>query len=249
MDLNQRKLWNENHKKLSNIILKPLEHKTTIDLFLNQHSLLHSSRISNSPLVTLEDELLKDINEETIRYYPVIAPDTKNSIVWHIWHITRIEDMTMNVLINNGIQVFYSGDWHKKLKIDYIHSGNGMTEDEVADLSTNIDIPALFAYRIEVARKTREIVSFLQPGDFRRKVEAGRIKILEEYSAVKKEASWLLEYWGNKSIAGLILMPATRHNYLHLFKSIRIKQRIQKIKEYPKLAEIDVSKRTAQEHE
>jgi hypothetical protein len=228
MDLNQRKRWNENHKKLTSLILKPIEHKNTIDLFLHQHSLLHSSRISNPSLVTLEDELIKDINEETFRKYPVAAPDTKNSIVWHIWHITRIEDMTMNILVNNDEQVLYAGDWHKQLNVDYIHSGNGMTEDEVADLSSNIDIPSLLAYRMEVGRKTREIVTYVQPGEFKRKVEAGRIKILEDIGSVKKEASWLLEYWGNKSIAGLILMPATRHIFLHLNKSIRIKQRIQK---------------------
>jgi hypothetical protein len=231
MDLNQRKLWNENHKKLTSIILKPLEHKTTIDLFLNQHSLLHSSNMSNSAIVTLEDELVKDIKEESLRKYPVVAPDTKNSIVWHIWHITRIEDMTMNVLVNNGLQVFYSSDWQKQLKVDYPHSGNEMTEEEIADLSNNIDIPALFEYRLEVGRKTREVVSNLLSGEFKQKVEAERILKLDEQNAVKKEASWLLEYWGNKSIAGLILMPATRHIYLHINKSIRIKQKIQKIKE------------------
>lgn len=231
MDLNQRKLWNENHKKLTTIILKPIEHKTTIDLFLNQHSLLHASNMSNSPIYTLEDELFKDIKEETFRKYPVAAPDTKNSIVWHLWHVTRIEDMTMNVLVHNDQQVFYSGDWNKKLKVDYSHSGNEMTEDEIADLSINIDIPTLLSYRKEVGRKTRDIVSLLQQGDFRKKVEARRITILEEQKAVKKEAKWLLEYWGNKTIAGLILMPATRHIFLHLNKSIRIKQMIQKIKD------------------
>lgn len=230
VDLDQRKLWNENHKKLTNMILKPHEHKTSIDLFLHQHRLLHSSKMSNTPLATLEDDLVKDLQEETFRKYPVAAQDTKNSIVWHIWHITRIEDMTMNVLVNNEKQVFDSGDWNKLLQVNYPHSGNEMTEDEIADLSTNMDIQALLAYRIEVGHKTREIVSCLHPGDFKRKVEEERIKILEEQNAVKKEASWLLEYWGKKTIAGLILMPATRHIYLHLNKSIRIKQRVQKKK-------------------
>jgi len=229
VDLVQRKLWNENHKKLTNTILKPFEHKAAIELFLNQHSLLHSSNMSKSPLITFEDELVKDIREETLRKYPVIAPDTKNSIVWHIWHVTRIEDMTMNVLVNNDKQVLYSGDWHKQLKVEYPHSGNEMTEKEIADLSLNIDIPALFAYRLDVGRKTREVVSRLLPGEFKWKIEIGRIKNLEEQSAIKTEASWLLEYWGNKTIAGLILMPATRHIFVHLNKSIRIKQRIQKI--------------------
>ncbi|MGZ9583089.1 DinB family protein [Paenibacillus marinisediminis] len=230
MDLNQRKLWNENHKKLTNQILKTKEHMDSIDLFLYQHSLLHSSEMSNSGCATLEDELVKDIKEETIRKYPVVAPDTKNSIVWHLWHVTRIEDMTMNVLVNNNKQIFHSGDWDKKLRIEYPSSGNEMPDDEIANLSNQIDISALFEYRIEVGRKTREIVSLLRPGDFKLKVEAERIRKLKDQNAVKDEASWLLEYWGNKSIAGLILMPATRHIFLHLNKSIRIKQRIQKIK-------------------
>ena len=83
----------------------------------------------------------------------------------------------------------------------------------------------------------KEIVSNLLPGEFRNKVDTRRINILKEQNAVKKEASWLLEYWGNKTTAGLILMPATRHIFLHLNKSIRIKQRIQKNKGYQNFEE------------
>ncbi|GIO42780.1 DinB family protein [Paenibacillus apis] len=229
MDLSQRKQWNENHKKLTSVILKPSEYQNSIGLFLSQHSLLHSSKMSNSPVATLEDDLLKDLMEESFRKYPVEAPDTRNSIVWHVWHVTRIEDMTMNILVAEGDQVLHTYNWAKELKVDYPHSGNQMTEIEIADLSENIDINALLEYRIEVGRKTREIVSHLLPGEFRNKVDAGRIDILKEQNAVKREASWLLEYWGNKTIAGLILMPATRHIFLHLNKAIRIKKRIQKI--------------------
>lgn len=226
MDLTQRKLWNENHKKLTGMILKPNEHKNAIDLFLSQHSLVHASEMSTSSVITLEDELLREIKEEVFRKYPVVAPDTKNSIAWHLWHITRIEDMTTNVLIHNDEQVLYSGGWDKQLNVSYLHSGNEMTEEEIADLSMNMDISALLAYRKEVGRKTRHIVSLLQPGDFKKKVETERIKLLEEQKAVKEAASWLLEYWGNKTIAGLILMPATRHIFVHLNKSIRIKQSV-----------------------
>lgn len=181
--------------------------------------------------------LLKDLLEESYRKYPITAPDTRNSIVWHVWHVTRIEDMTMNILVAEGDQVLHTDNWAKKLKVDFPHSGNEMTEIEIADLSENIDINALLEYRIEVGRKTREIVFHLLPGEFRNKVDTRRINILKEQNAVKKEASWLLEYWGNKTIAGLILMPATRHIFLHLNKSIRIKQRIQKIKDYQNFEE------------
>lgn len=228
MDLSQRRRWNENHKKLTGIVLKPLEHYAAVELFLSQHSLLHASGMSNSAIATLEDELFRDLREETIRKYPVAAPDTKNSIAWHIWHITRIEDMTMNVLVQHDRQVFHAGDWRKRLKVDFAHSGNEMPEEEIAYLSANIDIAAMLAYRMEVGRKTREVVSSLRPGDLKQKVAAERIQALKEQGAVKEEASWLLDYWGGKTIAGLILMPATRHLFLHLNKSIRIKQRMQK---------------------
>lgn len=230
MDLNQRKQWNANHKKLTNIILKPAEHQAAMDLFLKQHSLLHSSEMSHSPIATLEDELVKNLREETWRNYPVSAPDTKNSIVWHMWHITRIEDMTMNVLVHHDQQVWHLGGWDKKLQTHYAHSGNEMTEAEIAELSANLNLQALMDYRMEVGRKTREIVSCLSLGDFKQNVEASRISELKEQNAVKDEALWLLDYWGNKTIAGLILMPATRHIFLHLNKSIRIKHRMQKLK-------------------
>ncbi|QYR19633.1 DinB family protein [Paenibacillus sp. sptzw28] len=230
MDLLQKRLWNANHKKLTSIITRPSEHNTAVNLFLINHSLLHSSKMSNSTTTTLEDELFKDLKEVTVREYPVLAPDTRNSIAWHIWHITRIEDMTMNVLVNGAEQIFHLGSWHKKLKVNYVHSGNEMTENEVSDLSTNIDISELLSYRVDVGQKTRDIVSNLQPGDFKRKVEPERLKLLEEQFAVKKESAWLLEYWGRKTVAGLILMPATRHLFLHLNKSVRIKQKIQENK-------------------
>lgn len=228
MDLNERKLWNERHKQLTNQILKPLQHADTVQLFLRQHALLHSSQLGDSPSATLEDELVQGLTEEAFRKYPVTAPDTKNSIAWHLWHIARIEDMTMNVLVNNGEQLFLSGDWSRQLNIPYLHTGNEITEEEGAELSAKMEFPALLSYRREVGRRTREIVAGLQPGDFKRKVEAERIRKLEEQGAVKKEAMWLLEYWQNKTVAGLILMPATRHNFLHLNKSIRIKEKLQK---------------------
>jgi len=229
MDLQQRRLWNENHKKLTGMILKPAEHERAIDLFLNQHALLYASRMEVSQLDTLEDELLKNISEETFRKYPVVSPDTKNSIAWHLWHIARIEDMTMSILVGDQDQVLHSGDWINKLMINCIHSGNEMSDTEIAELSSAIDIEALLAYRLEVGQHTRTIIKSLLPGQFKQKVESAKLKKLADQGAVKKEAGWLLEYWGKKNIAGLILMPATRHNFLHLNKSIRIKNRLQKI--------------------
>lgn len=232
VQLAKRKLWNANHKRLTALLQNPRGHEQAVELFLSQHAWLYSSKMvdidSAAKINTLEDELLEGICEETLRQYPVKAPDTKNSIVWHIWHIARIEDMTMNVLIGGREQIFIEGDWLSKLRIACPHTGNGMTEEEAAELSAEIDIDALLDYRIEVGRRTREIVRSMEPAEMKRKVSAAGIERLRADNAVKPEAEWLLEYWGKKTLAGLILMPATRHNFLHMNKAIRIKQRIQK---------------------
>ncbi|WP_019424193.1 hypothetical protein [Paenibacillus sp. OSY-SE] len=71
----------------------------------------------------------------------------------------------------------------------------------------------------------------IQPASLflKQKVESVRLrKLIEQQGAVKEKAKWLIDYWGSKTIAGLVLMPATRHNYLHLNRSIRIKNKCQK---------------------
>ncbi|GMX65410.1 hypothetical protein Elgi_46800 [Paenibacillus elgii] len=52
---------------------------------------------------TLNDYL----EEKALTKFPVNAPDTKNSITWHLWHIARIENMTMNILVANGQPMLY----------------------------------------------------------------------------------------------------------------------------------------------
>lgn len=227
MDKDQRKIWNENHKKLKEIIINPDKHSQAIQLFLEQHSMIHSSSIGSIRLTTLEDALLRNLDETTFRQYPVSNPDTKNSIAWHLWHITRIEDMTMNILIANEQQVLFTHRWLENMNIPFVHSGNDMSEEELALLSSNIDFESLLTYRTAVGSRTQEIVSSLKSGDFNLSIDQNRIGRLFEENGVMERSNWLTDYWSKKNIAGLILMPATRHNFLHLNKSIRVKEKLQ----------------------
>ncbi|MFD0711531.1 DinB family protein [Paenibacillus sp. GCM10027626] len=228
MDLEQRRVWNENHKKLTEIISNPNEHVRAIELFLNHHALLYSAKMSNDCTNTLEDFVLESLKESALREYPVNASDTKNSIVWHLWHIARVEDMTMNILVADSQQVLYSDNWLQKMNIRFPHSGNSMSDDDIAELSSVINIDSLLEYRIAVGKQTRLIISSLQSGDFRNKVQDYRIKKLFDENAILQEASGIADYWSKKTIAGLVLMPATRHNFLHLNKCARIKDKLQK---------------------
>ena len=116
------------------------------------------------------------------------------------------------------------------MNVSILHSGNKMNDLSVAELSANIDLQALREYRIAVARRTREIVKKLPAKDFKQKVAPCRIEQVLKEGAVTPEAMEILDYWSKKTIAGLLLMPPTRHCILHLNEAMRIKEKIRKEK-------------------
>ncbi|HGL4358147.1 hypothetical protein [Clostridioides difficile] len=76
----------------------------------------------------------------------------------------------------------------------------------------------MLCYRNEVAKNTIEVVKDLKAEDMKRKVSPIDLeRILVTGGVIKHEDSiWLLDFWGNKDIAGILLMPPTRHVILHL---------------------------------
>jgi hypothetical protein len=221
----RRTLWNEQHKLLREALNTPGEHPTALDLFLRQHAMVHDAEMSDSGLHSFADEVWRGALEATLRCLP---PALEHSIVWLIWHIARIEDMTMNGLLAGKPQIFFQGDWHKKLNITEKHSGNVVMEEaDVTALSQRVDIEALKDYRLAVGRSTREAVKALQPDEFNVKVDPAHLQELLENGSVVKEAIDLLDYWGKLTKAGLLLMPPTRHNFVHLNEAMIIRRKCQ----------------------
>ncbi len=174
-------------------------------------------------LYSFADEVWEGASEATLRCVP---PKFEHSIAWIIWHLARIEDMTMNGLLAGKTQVFFQNDWPTKLKIDLRHSGNVVMDDaDVTELSKVIDIDALKTYRLAVGRSTQEVVKTLEADDLERNVEPARLQELLENGSVVEEASDLLTYWGSLTIAGLLLMPPTRHNFVHLNEALKVKKK------------------------
>ncbi len=54
MDPN-RKLWNANHQRLNRLLAKG-DREAAIPLFLDQHAMVHSARVTKSGLWSFEDE-------------------------------------------------------------------------------------------------------------------------------------------------------------------------------------------------
>jgi hypothetical protein len=222
MDPNH-KLWNEQHKLLRQAFAGTGDHPKAIDLFLCQHAMVHDAALSNSGLPSFADEVWQDAGEATLRCVP---PKCEHSIAWLVWHIARIEDMTMNVLLAGKPQIFHRENWITKLNITVRHTGNVvMDAADVVELSQRIDIEALRAYRLAVGRATREAVTALNPDEIQHKVDPARLQQLLDDGSVAQEAIGLIDYWGSLTIAGLLLMPPTRHCLVHLNEALKVKKK------------------------
>jgi hypothetical protein len=141
--------------------------------------------------------------------------------------MARCEDITMNLLVAGSPQILHRDNWLEQMRITAQDTGNAMSWEEIAQFSAAIDIGALRAYRVAVGRRTREIVKQLGPEELKQKVDPARLQRVRDEGAVVEAARGIADYWGRRTVAGLLLMPATRHNIVHLNEALRIKRRHQ----------------------
>lgn len=219
MDL---KTWNENIKKLRSIILKPESIDESKKLALELHAMVHLSEMSGVSQKTFEDELWAGLDENKIKN---ATNEKGRTIAYGLWHSSRIEDITMNILVSGDEQVINTGNYIEKINSNISDTGNALNCDEILEFSKNININELRNYRIAVGRKTREIIKNLNASDMKRKFEKDSLnRILAEGAVLDVEAAnWLIDFWGKKNVAGIILMPATRHHVVHINESLRVK--------------------------
>lgn len=215
-----RKICLKQQTELRRIMMDSKQFDKAIQLFLRQHALLHSAKMVDTESWSFEDEVLNDMADEQIRW----MQGAEHSIAWLIWHIARCEDIAMNLLVADSPQILHRDHWLKQMKIAVRDTGNAMDKADVANFSKAIDIEVLRAYRSAVGCRTREIVMKLSPAQLKQKVEASRIQRVMAEGAVVEAARGIADYWSKRNIAGLLLMPATRHNLVHLNEALKIKR-------------------------
>lgn len=216
-----RKECNRNQTTLRALLTKTSDFPNALEACLHLHARYHSSYISDGdPLNSLEDLVLNDITESVFRRIP---KKHEHSIAWNIWHLARIEDCTMNTLIAGEITVFENENWKERLQIHQTDTGNAMPCEEVESLSQSINLEALRTYRQAVGKRTQDIIRNLQPHELTKKVDPLRIQVLLTNGHVRREALGLIDYWSKRTTAGLLLMPATRHNLVHLNEAYQLK--------------------------
>ena len=216
-----RKRWDENQKVLRQKLPKGLDFEDMKQLLLKHHAMVHSATMAQLDVWSYEDEIWQGLSDANARRIPA---GHEHSIIWTLWHSARIEDITMSFLVAGHPEILITDRWLEKLNISLRKSGNNASDEDLAALNQSMDIAALRAYRQAVGRGTQKIIRSLNPETVKQKVDLARIQQLRETGAIVEAASDLIDYWSRRTIAGLLLMPATRHNFVHLNEAARIKR-------------------------
>ncbi|UCD22188.1 MAG: DinB family protein [Chloroflexota bacterium] len=224
--INVSEQWNPKQALLKEYLSRRDKFDEAIKLCLEMHSLVHTSEMSSSTVRTYEDDLWDGLNEQVFRW---IQENGKPTIAWNSWHMTRIEDITSNILIADDSQVL-NNEWSRKLNSEILDTGNAMTVKEIEDFSNRVNMRELRSYRIAVGRRTQIIIEQLKSDDLKRKMTSRQLKrIVSEGGVLDVEGSrWLIDFWGRKTVSGILLMPITRHQIVHLNDSLKMKEKYAK---------------------
>ncbi|WP_288623080.1 hypothetical protein [uncultured Brachyspira sp.] len=195
------------HKELNKIIRKLEMWEISKNLFINLYLELKNKI----------DNLFKELN------------DYKNeNIIWNLWHIMRIEDLIVNILICEKASIL-NEKLKNELNISITDTGNSLTKEEIKKFAKNINIKKLKYYSDKISKNTINLIKRLKAEDIKRKINKINLEKIINGCGVTKDNLWLIDYWGKKDIAGLLLMPLSRHIIVHLnqcYKYIETKSKI-----------------------
>ncbi len=171
-----------------------------------------------------------ELNRDDFNAIPFINLDGYHSktIAYSLWHIFRIEDIVAHTLVAEDDQVFFKEDYQKRINAAIITTGNELVKQEIADFSKELDLDELYNYIEEVKNSTEEIVKGLSFDDTKRKISEETKEKLKSLHTVSEDenAIWLIDYWCNKDVRGLIQMPFSRHWIMHIEACLRIRNKI-----------------------
>ncbi len=214
------KEWSNLNKTMQEQLKKEITFSKGIDTLLTLRNALF--------LVLLDTK--KELNKEEFNALPFINANGYHSktIAYSIWHIFRIEDIVCHSLICKDEEIFFKGNYQQRISSPLITTGNELKELEIQDFSKQLDLDALYEYALEVKESSEEFLKKLTYQDLKKKFadeDKKRLKLLQVVSN-KESAYWLIDYWCNKDIKGLIQMPFSRHWIMHIEAILRIEKKI-----------------------
>ena len=215
------KEWSEQNKKMQSLIKKADTFEEGKDVLFTLRDDLMDSLLS----------LKAELDREDFDSMPYINADGYHckNIAYSIWHIFRIEDIVAHTLINGDEEVFFSGNYQSCINSPLITTGNELVKEQISDFTKQLDLDELYSYIAEVKNSTEEIIRNLKYSDLKAKILDERRENLSSLGVVSNDenAVWLIDYWCNKDVRGLIQMPFSRHWIMHIEACQRIKAKLE----------------------
>lgn len=176
--------WKEKMSHLEGIIFSERDFAESKRLLIDLHATVHASVMTSNGEETLDDDLWQDMDEVCFR---TLANGERVTIAWSIYHIARIEDMTMNILVNGGSQVFFEGNWKDRLNCPIVDTGNALTTKEMENLSNKLNWTEIRNYRNMVGKRTSAIIHELQFSDLSRTIQKSELQRIFDEGGVKED--------------------------------------------------------------
>ena len=173
------KEWSELNKTMQAQIRKKDTWLDGVDTLIDLRNQLMDTLLSFKNDLTREDY-------DAMPYINANGYHCKN-IAYSIWHIFRIEDIVAHTLIAGDEQVFFTGNYQKRIKAPIITTGNELIKEQISDFSKQLDIDELYAYIQEVKKSTEEIVKGLSYDMLKQKVSAERKNNLISQKVVSED--------------------------------------------------------------
>lgn len=212
--------WSELNKTMQAQIKNKDSYKAGINtLFDLRNQLMETLKSFNKELSRKDFDAIPFINANGYH---------NKTIAYSIWHIFRIEDIVAHTLISENEQVFFSGNYQKRINSPIITTGNELIKSQIVDFSKQLNLEELYSYIFDVKNSSEKIINNLSYNELKNKISEKRKEKLKLLNVVSddKDAIWLIDYWCNKDIRGLIQMPFSRHWIMHIEASLRIKNKI-----------------------
>jgi len=179
----------------------------TVSFFRLQHGRVHSSSVSSVP--SIADQVFGGLTDEQMRARP--GPGL-NSLVWLLWHMARVEDIGVNLVVTDGHPVLDDG-WASRLRVMRSDVGNGMSDGELTEFSARVDVTAVRAYRDAVGLRTRDVVAALPTTQWAEPITAIDAARVPTWFKVFEAQPRALE----------LATSAITHNAMHLGEAVTVR--------------------------
>lgn len=212
--------WSDLNKKMQVQIKKKSTFYAGIDVLLELRKELMKQIIDFNKLLKREDfNAMPFINAKGYH---------NKTIAYSLYHIFRIEDIVSNSLIKKGEQIFFKDNYRERLKSPIMTTGNELVKQEISIFSSKLNLDELYQYISDVDVSTTQLLKRLSYEDLKIKMTEQDKTLLKSLSVVSNDdnAIWLIDYWCDKNVQGLIQMPFSRHWIMHIEASLRIKNKI-----------------------